>query len=432
MHTPSLIERKRDGHAHSADELRALVLGFTRGEVPDYQMAAWLMAVYLRGMTREETALLTGIMAESGDTLDLSGLPRTVDKHSTGGVGDKTSLVVAPMMAACGLTVAKMSGRGLAHTGGTIDKLESIPGWQDQLSTERFVEQARRIGLALVGQSKNLAPADGLLYALRDVTATVPSVPLIASSIMSKKLAAGARSIILDVKVGAGAFMETVERATELAEAMIDIGHRNGRIVRAILTNMDAPLGRAAGNSLEVREAIETLNGGGPDDLRELCLTLCRQALLANGFSGAEADSLPPRVLGDGSALAKLRAFVVAQGGDGAYIDQPERFDVAPIEVPVNAPQSGFLSGLDALAVGRAVLAVGGGREVKGAPIDHGVGVTLLAKPGDAVTAGRPVAVLHVRSANAVTERAARLIRAGLKVSLNPQPRSPLVLKVID
>ena len=262
---PDLIRKKRDGGEHSRTELEHLILGYTRGEVPDYQISAWLMAVYLRGMTAQETADLTLVMADSGDQMDLGELPRTVDKHSTGGVGDKTSLILTPMLAALGLTVAKMSGRGLAHTGGTIDKLESFPGWSAELPEDRFIAQAREIGLALVGQSKNLAPADGKLYALRDVTATVDCLPLIASSIMSKKLASGAHTVVLDVKVGAGAFMRTVEDGRALAQAMVDIGTRAGRQVRAVLTDMDGPLGRMAGNSLEVQEALATLRGEGPE-----------------------------------------------------------------------------------------------------------------------------------------------------------------------
>ena len=427
-HIPDLIGLKRDGGEHSRAELEALVLGFTRGEVPDYQISAWLMAVYLRGMTPGETADLTSVMAASGDTLDLGSLPDTVDKHSTGGVGDKTSLVLAPMLAALGLTVAKMSGRGLAHTGGTIDKLESIPGWQAELSEERFLAQAREVGLALVGQSRDLAPADGKLYALRDVTATVPCLPLIASSIMSKKLASGAQTIVLDVKVGAGAFMGTPEAGRELARAMVDIGTRAGRQMRAVLTDMDAPLGRAAGNSLEVREALATLHGGGPADLRDLCVALAAEALGAYGEDPARAEARARQTLEDGSALAKFRAFVAAQGGDPAYVDDPNRLDIAPGVAEILAEQRGYLTRIDALSVGRAVLALGGGRERKGEAIDHGVGVELLKKPGDEVQPGEPLLKIIHRDGHGL-ERARELLSAGLQIGPKKPEALPLILE---
>lgn len=423
---PELIAKKRDGQAHPRAELEALVLGYTRGEVPDYQIAAWLMAVYLRGMTPVETGDLTQVMAESGDLLDLSSLPRTVDKHSTGGVGDKTSLVLAPMLAACGLTVAKMSGRGLAHTGGTIDKLESVPGWSPELSEERFLAQARQIGLALVGQSKDLAPADGLLYALRDVTATVDSVPLIASSIMSKKLASGAQTIVLDVKVGAGAFMRTLEGGRELARAMVEIGRHAGRNVRALLTDMDAPLGHMAGNSLEVQEAIATLRGEGPPDLRDLCLALAEEALMAYGAGREEAGERARAVIADGSALEKLAQFVAAQGGDASYITDPTKFDIAPGRAEIRAEAAGFVQRVDALAVGRAVLALGGGRERKGEAIDHGVGVELVKKPGERVQPGEVLVRVYHRDRG--LDSALELLRAGLEVAPETPQVPPLVL----
>ncbi|AFZ66211.1 thymidine phosphorylase [Deinococcus peraridilitoris] len=426
MTIPDLIQKKRDGQEHSRDDLERLIGGYTAGSVPDYQVAAWLMAVYLRGMSARETADLTEVMAESGDLLDLSALPDTVDKHSTGGVGDKTSLVLAPMLAALGLTVAKMSGRGLAHTGGTIDKLESIPGWQDQLSEEAFLRQAREVGLALVGQSKNLAPADGLLYALRDVTATVDSVPLIASSIMSKKLAAGARTIVLDVKVGAGAFMKTLEDAEILARAMVDIGRHAGRQVRALLTDMETPLGHLAGNSLEVQEAIATLRGEGPEDLRDLCLALAEEALQAHGTGPDEARARAREVIENGAALGKLREFVAVQGGDPRFVDDPALLDVAPGRLEITAQQAGYLDEIDALAVGRAVLLLGGGREQKGEAIDHGVGVELPFKPGAAVQPGDVLARLYHREHG--VEHAAQLLRAGLRVTPTRREPPPLVL----
>lgn len=431
LNIPDLIRQKRDGEAHSRAELEALVLGYTRGDVPDYQLSAWLMAVYLRGMTEQETADLTLVMADSGDRMDLAGLPRTVDKHSTGGVGDKTSLILTPMLAALGLTVAKMSGRGLAHTGGTIDKLESIPGWTSELPEERFIAQARNIGLSLVGQSKDLAPADGKLYALRDVTATVDCLPLIASSIMSKKLASGAHTVVLDVKVGAGAFMRTLDDGRALARAMVDIGTRAGRQVRAVLTDMDTPLGHMAGNSLEVLEALATLRGEGPYDLTELCVALAVEALAAQGEDEAAAAERARKALQDGSALAKFRAFVAAQGGDASYVDDPGKFDVAPGRADVTAPVSGFVQRIDALSVGRAVLALGGGRERKGESIDHGVGVELLRKPGEAVQAGEAVLRIYHRDSRGL-DVARALLESGLSIGANAPAPDPLILDRVN
>lgn len=431
VHIPDLIASKRDGFEHPRPELEALIMGYVRGEVPDYQISAWLMAVYLRGMTAREVADLTLVMAGSGEQFDLSSLSHTVDKHSTGGVGDKTSLILTPMLAALGLTVAKMSGRGLAHTGGTIDKLESIPGWSGELSDAAFLKQAREIGLALVGQSKDLAPADGLLYALRDVTATVACLPLIASSIMSKKLASGAQTIVLDVKVGAGAFMKTLDAGRELARAMVDIGTHAGRKVRAVLTDMDAPLGHLAGNSLEVQEAVATLNGHGPHDLTELCVALAVEALGAYGEDAASAEARARQTLSDGSALARLRAFVAAQGGDPAYIDDPARLDVAPGRAEVRAETGlskvgGFVQSVDAFSVGQAVLVLGGGRERKGEQIDHGVGVELVKKPGEAVAVGEVLARIYHRDGRGL-DTALNLLRGGLSVG-QTQPEVPALI----
>lgn len=427
VNIPDLIRKKRDGETHTRAELETLVLGYTRGDVPDYQMSAWLMAVFLRGMAEQETADLTMVMAESGDLMNLGDLPRTVDKHSTGGVGDKTSLILTPMLAALGQTVAKMSGRGLAHTGGTIDKLESIPGWTSELDEEHFITQAREIGLALVGQSRDLAPADGKLYALRDVTATVDCLPLIASSIMSKKLASGAHTVVLDVKVGAGAFMRTLDAGRGLARAMVDIGNRAGRQVRAVLTDMDTPLGHMAGNSLEVLEALATLRGEGPQDLTDLCVALAVEALAAQGEDEAQARERALATLQDGSALAKFRAFIEAQGGDATYVDDVSKFDVAPGRADVTAPEAGFVAGIDALSVGRAVLALGGGRERKGEAIDHGVGVELLRKPGEAVQAGESVVRIYHRDARGL-EVATRLLTEGLSLSAQAPAPDALIL----
>ena len=395
------------------------------GAVPDYQMAAWLMAVYFRGMTAAETAELTLAMAHSGEVLDLAGLGKTVDKHSSGGVGDKTTLVVAPILAAAGLVVAKMSGRGLAHTGGTIDKLESIPGWRAELSDEEFLRQAREVGLVIAGQSKNLAPADGKMYALRDVTGTVPSIPLIASSIMSKKLAAGARIVTLDVKVGRGAFMKDLAHARELARLMVSIGRHAGREVRAVLSQMDEPLGRAVGNAIEVREAIATLRGEGPDDLTELSLALAREALEAAGEDPARAEE----VWKSGAALEKLRAFVAAQGGDARVVDEPERLELAPDVYELRAEASGVVTELDAYRVGLAVLRLGGGRERKGDAIDHGVGVRLAKKVGDRVAEGDILATVFHRAGRGLEESSQRLkeaYRIGQRASV-----PPLILEVV-
>ncbi|WP_019011497.1 thymidine phosphorylase [Deinococcus aquatilis] len=431
LHIPDLIQKKRDGQEHSRTELEAMVLGYTRGDVPDYQVAAWLMAVYLKGMTPQETADLTLVMAASGDQMELGDLPNTVDKHSTGGVGDKTSLILTPMLAALGLTVAKMSGRGLAHTGGTIDKLESIPGWTSELDEAHFLTQARTIGLALVGQSKDLAPADGKLYALRDVTATVDCLPLIASSIMSKKLASGAHTVVLDVKVGAGAFMKTLADGRGLARAMVDIGNRAGRQVRAVLTDMDAPLGFMAGNSLEVLEALDTLRGHGPHDLTELCVSLAVEALAAQGEDEQQAEARARATLQDGSALAKFRAFIGGQGGDPTYVDDPQKFDVAPGREDILATSSGFVGSIDALSVGRAVLVLGGGRERKGEAIDHGVGVELLKKPGDAVQAGEAVLRLYHRDGRGL-EVARTLLTAGLTLQAAAPAPEDLILDRVN
>ncbi|WP_456409895.1 thymidine phosphorylase, partial [Oceanithermus sp.] len=393
--------------------------------IPDYQMAAWLMAVYFRGMTPHETAELTLAMAHSGEVLDLSGLGKTVDKHSSGGVGDKTTLVVAPILAAAGLVVAKMSGRGLAHTGGTIDKLESIPGWRAELSDEEFMRQAREVGLVISGQSKNLAPADGKMYALRDVTGTVPSIPLIASSIMSKKLAAGARIVTLDVKVGKGAFMKDLEHARELARLMVEIGRHAGREVRAVLSQMDQPLGRAVGNAIEVREAIATLRGEGPDDLTELSLALAREALEAAGEDPARAEE----VWKSGAALDKLRAFVAAQGGDARVVDEPERLGLAPDVFELRAEAAGVVAELDAYKVGLAALRLGGGRERKGDAIDHGVGVRLEKKIGEPVVAGEVLARLYHRDRRGL-EEARALMGSAYRIGRVAEP-PPLVLETV-
>jgi pyrimidine-nucleoside phosphorylase len=402
MRSVDLIIAKRDGREHSRAELEYLLGGYLRGEVADYQMAAWLMAVVWRGMTARETAWLTDVMAQSGRRLDLSGAaPFVVDKHSSGGVGDKTTLVVAPLVAAAGVPVGKMSGRGLGFSGGTIDKLESIPGWRAVLSTDEFIAAIRDVGLVVAAQGPDLAPADGRMYALRDVTGTVDSLPLIASSIMSKKLAAGANAIVLDVKVGSGAFMKTLDQARALARAMVEIGHEARLQVRAVISDMAQPLGLAVGNALEVREAIATLRGEGPSDLLELALVLGGE-LLAMAEPAAPPDAHRARLLDalqSGAALARLRAFIVNQGGDGGYIDDPDRLPAAPAQVPLAAPRAGTIAAIDAETLGRATVTLGAGRASKADAIDHAVGLVLQRKVGDTVAAGDPLLMVHGRDA---------------------------------
>lgn len=423
MNPVLFIQAKRDGLSHSEEELKAFLQGYLRGEVPDYQVSAWLMAVFFRGMTEGETLALTRVMAFSGKVLDLSHLPHPVDKHSSGGVGDKTTLVVAPILAAAGCTVAKMSGRGLAHTGGTIDKLESIPGFRAELSEEEFLRLAERVGLVIASQSPALAPLDGKLYALRDVTATVESLPLIASSIMSKKLAAGARTIVLDVKVGRGAFMKTLEEARRLAQTMVGIGQGAGRRVRAVLSRMDAPLGRAVGNALEVREAIGALKGEGPKDLEALALRLAEEALLAEGLP----RELARKALESGAALEKFQSSIEAQGGDPRVVEKPDLLPLAREVAEVLSGEEGEVAEVDAYRVGLAVLALGGGRLRKGEAIDHGVGVEVLKKPGEWVEKGEPLFRLYHRKKG--LEEALSLLQGAFR--LGPAERGELVLGVV-
>lgn len=398
------IDRKRRGLALTDEEIDAAVGAYTAGRMPDYQMAALLMAIVWRGMAEQETSALTLAMARSGEMLDLSDIaPVVADKHSTGGVGDKTTLVVAPIVAACGVHVGKMSGRGLAHTGGTIDKLESIDGFTASLSSEQFRTVLAAHRLVLAGQSAALAPADGLIYALRDATATVQSIPLIASSIMSKKLAAGATAILLDVKVGRGAFMTTVAEARTLAALMETIGRRAGRRTEAVLSWMDQPLGRAVGNALEVAEAIATLRGAGPPDLTALCRHEAGALLALAGAvpDVAAGERMAWRVVEDGSALACLAATIAAQGGDRRQVENPSRLPAAPVIVDVPAPISGWLAAIDALQIGAVVMLLGGGRAHKGAAIDRRVGLLLHHKVGDQVQAGAPLVTIHAATASA-------------------------------
>ncbi len=415
------ILAKRAGQEHTEADLGALVHGFVAGDVPDYQMSAWLMAVCFQGMTERETAWLTMAMARSGDVLDLSGLPHTVDKHSTGGVGDKTTLVLAPLLAVMGGTVAKMSGRGLGHTGGTIDKLESIPGFRTELDEEAFLRQARDIGVVVTGQSKDLAPADGMMYGLRDATGTVASLPLIASSVMSKKLAGGAHAIVLDVKVGSGAFMKTLEDARALARTMVSIGEHAGREVRAVLTNMAEPLGHAVGNAVEVEEAAACLRGEGPDDLLELCLTLAERVLDASGLPASRAELRS--AVTSGRAHERFERWISAQGGDPGAIGRLER---APDSWRLLAHESGVVSRLDALSIGRAVGALGGGRSRKGDAIDPGVGVVLHAKIGTPVSRGDAIATVLHRGGKGL-DVATSLLEGAVAVAETAAPE-PLIL----
>jgi pyrimidine-nucleoside phosphorylase len=395
-----LIQKKRDGGELAADEIDWLVQGFTSGEIPDYQVSAFLMAVFFRGMSADETAALTMAMVHSGETLDLSAIRGTkVDKHSTGGVGDKTSLVLIPLVAAAGAPVAKLSGRGLGHTGGTLDKLESIPGFTTELSAEAFVSQVNRIGCAIAGQTADLVPADKKLYALRDVTATVDSIPLIAASVMSKKIAAGSDGIVLDVKTGSGAFMKTLEGARDLATTMVAIGNRAGRRTVAAISDMDQPLGYAVGNALEVREAIETLAGEGPEDVRTLCVALGAQMLLLAGITKTEDDAAGrlERLLSGGGALDKFKDMVRAQRGDPASVEHPERLPQAPVTVPVPAPVAGVVTSIDAGRIGLAAMGLGAGRVRKEDKIDPAVGIVLRKKAGGSVSKGEALAHIHAR-----------------------------------
>ena len=429
MNVVDLITKKRDGGEHSADELEFLMAGMVQGTIPDYQIAAWAMAVFFQGMTAAESTALTLAMAGSGESLDLRGLTGSealiVDKHSSGGVGDKTTLTVGPIVAACGLPVGKMSGRGLSFSGGTIDKLEGIPGWSASLGTAQFRQQLREVGLVVAAQTATLAPADQLLYALRDVTGTVPSVPLIAGSIMSKKLAAGADAIVLDVKCGRGAFMESLAEARGLASLMVAIGQGAGRQVTALVTAMDQPLGRAVGNNLEVREAIDTLNGGGPPDFQQLTQEVAAEMLLLGDralieeqeAAGEEAGRRAARfsvqeAIDSGAAMDKFVEFVAAQGGDATAVERPEQLACAPVTVELNASVEGVVSGVDARAVGLAVVALGGGRQQKGDAIDHRVGVVLASKVGDRVLAGDRLCTIHAADADAARLAAKRVLNA--------------------
>lgn len=392
-----IIHKKRNGGELSEEEIRFFIEGYTDESIPDYQAAALCMAVYFRGMTPKETSILTLAMAESGDQIDLGGIEGfTVDKHSTGGVGDKTSLIVVPIVASCGGKVAKMSGRGLGHTGGTVDKLESIPGFRTELNPDDFIKQVNGIGLCIVGQTGELAPADKKLYALRDVTATVESIPLIASSIMSKKLAAGSKGIVLDVKTGSGAFMKTVEESENLAKEMVAIGKSAGRSVTAVITNMDIPLGDSVGNSLEVIEAIKTLKGEGESDLTEVCLTLAAQMLsMVTGEDEKTCYSMAKGAIDNGLAINKLREMISAQGGNANVVDDYSLFKQPKYTAEIFSECDGYIKHTDAEKIGIASVILGAGREKKGDPIDPSAGIVLKKKTGDYVKKGEPLAVFY-------------------------------------
>ncbi|HEU5280210.1 MAG TPA: thymidine phosphorylase [Gaiellaceae bacterium] len=430
IHAAELIRRKRDGEELAAGELAELVLAYTRGEVPDYQMAAFCMAVFFRGLNGAETFALTDAMIRSGETIDLGAAigRKVVDKHSTGGVGDKTSLAVGPIVAACGVPFGKMSGRGLGHTGGTLDKLESIPGFRVELTTEEFIQQVQDVGLAIIGQSADLVPADKLLYGLRDVTATVDNVSLIAASIMSKKIAAGADAIVLDVKVGDGAFMKTIEDARELAELMRELGSHAGREVVCVLTDMDQPLGRAVGNALEIRETIATLRGEGPSDFTELVVGAVAHLLALSdlGIGEDEARARAEMAIEDGSALAAYKRWIAAQGGDPSEDALPR----APVVREVRAGRAGFVVRIGATDIGLAALRLGAGRQMKEDEIDHAVGIRCLKKRGDAVQEGEVLAEVHAQD-GAAAERAEADVLAAYELGGEPPAGRPIVLETI-
>ncbi len=436
MRAVDIICKKRDGGELTNEEIGFFIHGYTDGSIPDYQAAAWAMAVYFQGMTDAEATALTLAMAASGQQLDPhKDLPAgtvVVDKHSTGGVGDKTSLVLTPLIASLGLPVGKLSGRGLGFSGGTIDKLECISGFSVDVSTEQFVRQLSEIGLVLGGQTADLAPADGKLYALRDVTATVPSLPLIAASIMSKKLATGADAIVLDVKVGRGAFMGTLDEAQHLARLMVEIGKGAGRGMAAVLSDMNQPLGRAVGNALELKEAIATLRGHGPADFTQQVVVLAAEMLRLGGVLDEESDPFSTAMwqLESGNAWIKFRQFVHAQGGNLSQIDNPDSLPTARLVTPLEAEESGWLAELHADAIGSAAVVLGGGRQKKDDAIDPAVGIVLAAKIGDQVEAGQPLCWIHANDEERLAEATA-MIRGAIRVSAEPVEAPPLILDIV-
>lgn len=428
MRMYDLIMKKRNGEALTTAEIDYMITEYVAGNIPDYQMSAFLMAVFFQGMTEEETLAMTQAVAHSGDMVDLSGIDGVkVDKHSTGGVGDKTSLVIAPIVAACGAKVAKMSGRGLGHTGGTVDKMESIPGMKTSLTQEEFFDVVNKTGLSIIGQSGNLAPADKKLYALRDVTATVDNIPLIAVSIMSKKLAAGNDSILLDVKTGSGAFMKTVEDSIALAEEMVRIGENAGRRTAALITNMDIPLGNNIGNSLEVIEAVNTLKGYGPADFTEVCMNLAGNMLYLAGIGTIEECMEKAKAaVADGSALDRLAAMVEAQGGDPAYILDTEKFEKAPFAYEVKAERAGYIVSMNTESCGIASSMLGAGRETKESEIDFTAGIIIQKKVGDYVEAGETMATMYT-SKEALFAAAVKRYQEAVVIADNAPEKQPLI-----
>lgn len=432
MRMYDIIEKKRNGEKLSPEEIEFFISGYVSGEIPDYQISALLMAIYFSGMDDEETAVLTKAMMLSGDTVDLSEFGEfTVDKHSTGGVGDKTSLVVAPVMASLGCKMAKMSGRGLGHTGGTVDKLESIPGFKTSITPEEFFEQVRKTGVAVIGSTANLAPADKKLYALRDVTATVGSIPLIASSIMSKKLAAGAHNIVLDVKIGSGAFMKTEEQGRKLAEKMVNIGKSFNRNIAAVITNMDRPLGCAIGNSLEVLEAVSVLKGNEVPDFDGVCVALASTLLsLCYGIGHEESEKRVLESIHSGAALAKFCEWITAQGGNDEFVDNPEALGTAKYITEYKAQGSGYISFMNTEMIGKAAAALGAGREKTTDSVDHTAGIVLRKKTGDAVRSGDVIAVLYTNKEASEIE-AARLLSEAITYSAEKPAEESLVYGII-
>jgi len=434
MRAVNIIQKKRDGGSLSESEINFFIKGYTTGDIPDYQASAWAMAVLLKGMTPEETTHLTLAMAESGDQLDLSDVVDiAVDKHSSGGVGDKTSIAVVPLVRACGLPVGKMSGRGLGFSGGTLDKLESIPGFRTNLTKDEFIHQLGTLGMVLSGQSMDLAPADGKLYALRDVTGTVQSIPLIASSIMSKKIAAGAQAIVLDVKTGNGAFMETVDEAQKLANLMVSIGELSGRDVVAVLSDMNQPLGIEVGNALEMKEAIETLKGNGPEDFVAHCLEIASLMVVLGqrAETKSEARKMVVDALETGKGFEYLLKLVEAQDGDISFVEHPEKLPQAPIKSVINAQKAGYVSQVHARTVGETAVVLGAGRTKKGEAIDQSVGISVMVKVGQSVEKGQPLFVIHARTEESMLAAKASLEKAA-QISHDPIDPLPLFHGLVE
>jgi len=429
-----IIMKKRDGKALSTEEIIFMVDGYTKETIPDYQMAAWMMAVFIQGMTPEESTALTQAMLDSGDSIDLSSIGKiTVDKHSTGGVGDKVSLILAPLVASLGIPVPMMSGRGLGHSGGTLDKLEAIPGYRVGLTEEEFINQVKEIGVAIIGQTRSLAPADAKMYALRDVIATVDSIPLIAGSIMSKKLAAGPDAFVFDVKTGNGAFMRTMEMAEEMARTLVDIAILSGRQAQALITDMDQPLGYYAGNALEIYETIQCLRGEGPEDLMTVIMEIAGMMLMMGGKADSveAGKALAQTALDEGKGLAKFKEMVAAQGGDTAYIDNPELFPKAGTIIPVKAREAGFIHGIDTLEMGMICVALGAGREVADDVLDMSAGIIFSKKIGDQVEEGETMLTLFTNKKDgidAIVERA----QEGIKIQNSPCQPNPIIYKVVN